>query len=194
MFDRHEMRLNAATDRRDFLKASGLVVGCAALAAAIPAQAARIEMPDAGAFDIAFANQHTGERFSGTYRVGSKYLPDAFEEINYVLRDFRNDEVFPIDPRALDIMYMVRSKLDANKPLEILSGYRSPKTNSMLRASSEGVAKNSLHMSGQAIDMRLPGHSTKHLRNIATSLRAGGVGYYPGSDFVHIDTGRVRHW
>jgi uncharacterized protein YcbK (DUF882 family) len=147
-----------------------------------------------GARKISFRNSHTGETFSGVYRVGDKYLPDAFERINIVLRDFRSNELFPIDPRAIDIIYSVHQMTDRVDPYEILSGYRCPKTNAGLRKHGEGVAKNSLHMTGQAIDLRLPGFNTKQIRNIAVSLKAGGVGYYPKSDFVHMDTGDVRIW
>lgn len=179
--------------RRDVLK-SGLWAAAGSLLLPSVAQAAAVKLPKGGTYDISFANTHTGERFSGTYRVGNKYLPDAFEEINYVLRDFRTGEVFPIDPRALDILYMVQRKTDRKGPLQVLSGYRSPKTNNMLRNASTGVARNSMHLTGQAIDFRMAGVSTRGLRDIARGLQAGGVGYYPRSDFVHIDTGRVRSW
>lgn len=158
------------------------------------ASASRLALPDTGAFEISFRNQHTGEKFSGVYRVGDKYLPKAFHEINYVLRDFRKNEIFPIDPRVIDILYVTRRKLGTDRPYEILSGYRCPRTNAMLQRNTSGVAKNSLHMTGQAIDLRLPGHSLKGLRNTAQSLRAGGVGYYPKSHFIHVDTGRIRTW
>lgn len=159
------------------------------------AHATAIELPKTGAFNVAFRNQHTGESFSGTYRVGNKYLPEAFDQINNVLRDFRVNEVFPIDPRVIDIIFMVREKAGrSNDTLEVLSGYRSPKTNARLRRVSTGVAKNSLHMTGQALDFRLPGYSSRKLKQVAYSVRGGGVGYYPSSNFVHVDTGKVRHW
>jgi uncharacterized protein YcbK (DUF882 family) len=159
------------------------------------AEAARLPMPGEGRFQISFRNQHTGESFDGTYRVGNKYLPEAFQRINVVLRDFRVNEVFPIDPRVIDILYLLRAKSGASgRPFEVLSGYRSPQTNAMLRRVSTGVAKNSLHMTGQAIDIRLAGVSTAKLSETARALRAGGVGYYPRSHFVHVDTGRIRHW
>lgn len=179
--------------RREVIK-TGLWAAAGSLLLPNVAQAAAVRMPKTGSYDIEFVNTHTGEGFSGTYRVGSKYLPDAFEEINYVLRDFRTDDVFPIDPHVIDIIYMVQRKTGRKGPLEILSGYRSPKTNNMLRHASSGVARNSMHLSGQAIDFRMAGVSTRGLRDIAQTFRAGGVGYYPKSDFVHVDTGKVRSW
>lgn len=149
---------------------------------------------DVGSWEIKFRHGHTGESFNGIYRIGDRYLPEAFENLNYVMRDFRTGEVFPMDPHVLDVMTLVRKKTGQSGPVEVLSGYRSPKTNAMLRSRSGGVAKNSFHMYGQAIDFRLPGYNTKELRNIARGLKVGGVGYYPGSDFVHIDTGSVRSW
>ncbi len=146
------------------------------------------------AWKIAFRNVHTGESFSGVYRVGDKYLPEAFERMNYVLRDFRTAEVFPMDPHIIDMLSIIHRKVDINSPYEILSGYRSPKTNSMLGGKKRGVAKNSFHMYGQAIDIRIPSYSTRKIHNVAKSIKAGGVGYYPRSNFVHIDTGTVRSW
>lgn len=179
--------------RRDVMK-TGLWAAAGTFLLPSVAEAAAVKMPKSGSYDIAFSNCHTGESFSGTYRVGGKYLPDAFEEINYVLRDFRSEDIFPIDPRVIDIIYMVHRKTGSSKPLEILSGYRSPKTNNMLREASSGVARNSMHLSGQAIDFRMAGVSTRGLRDIATGFKAGGVGYYPRSNFVHVDTGKVRTW
>ncbi|MEM7651161.1 MAG: DUF882 domain-containing protein [Pseudomonadota bacterium] len=178
-------------DRREILK-----LGLAGTLASIvplglsssPAEASR------SAWRVGFRHAHTGESFNGVYRVGNKYLPDAFERLNYVLRDFRTGEVFPMDPRVIDIMALVQRKARVNRPIEIFSGYRSPKTNSSLRRASSGVAKNSFHMYGQALDMHIDGYSTRRLRDIAMSLKAGGVGYYPRSQFVHVDTGSVRSW
>ncbi len=146
------------------------------------------------AWKVSFRHAHTGESFSGVYRVGDKYLPDAFERLSYVLRDFRTKEVFPMDPHVVDIVSIVQRKTGVQEPLHILSGYRSPKTNAMLGKRTKGVASNSFHMYGQALDIRIPDYSTKKLRNIAKSLQAGGVGYYPRSSFVHVDTGKVRTW
>ncbi len=184
---------NLISQRRNFLKL-GLagVVGTM-----LPFAGARNVLAASGNGDswkVSFRNSHTGESFSGVYRVGDKYLPDAFERINYVLRDFRTSEVFPMDPYIIDLLSHIHRETDAGDPFHILSGYRSPKTNSMLHRKTSGVAKNSFHMYGQALDIRLPKHSTKKIRNVAKSLKTGGVGYYPRSNFVHIDTGTVRSW
>lgn len=178
--------------RRQVLKTglAGLLAGLAPMAIASETEAGR----SYAARRVAFRHAHTGETFSGVYRVGDKYLPDAFDRINYVLRDFRTGEVFPMDPRVIDILSMVHEKSGSKTKFEILSGYRSPKTNARLRRASSGVAKNSFHMYGQAIDIRLPDLRTSMLRKTARSLRAGGVGYYPKSNFVHVDTGKVRSW
>ncbi len=189
-------RRPAVFSKRDMLKCC--VVG--AVAAVTPAfigtaqAASRLSIPDAGTFNISLHNIHTGESFSGPYRVGDRYLPQAFDQINYVLRDFRTGEMFPIDPRVMDILCAAHFRAGTDRPFEVLSGYRSPKTNAMLRKNSEGVAKNSLHLTGQAIDIRLPEFSTKRLRDIGIKMGVGGVGYYPRSDFVHMDTGKVRTW
>lgn len=186
-----------SVSRRKFLGFGALAAGSLAASSIITPASASIFSRSTqldGARKIAFRNSHTGETFSGVYRVGDKYLPDAFDRINIVLRDFRTNELFPIDPRVIDIIYTVHQTTHQADPYEVLSGYRCPKTNASLRAHSEGVAKNSLHMTGQAIDLRLPGFDTKQIRNIAISLKAGGVGYYAKSNFVHMDTGDVRTW
>ena len=181
----------SALNRRDILKLG--IAG--AIGAALPIIGAKdAYASNGGSWGISLHHAHTGEKYSGVYRIGDRYLPAAFEESSYVMRDFRTREVFPMDPHAIDIISMVQKKIDPRQPLEILSGYRSPKTNNMLRNASTGVAKNSFHMYGQAVDIRMPGYKTSYLRNVARSLRAGGVGYYPKSNFVHVDTGNVRSW
>jgi len=181
--------------RRDILKA-GFLGGLLLPLLASPVRAAsRLVVPSSvGAMKISFRNQHTGESFNGVYRVGDRYLPESFAQINTVLRDFRTGEVFPVDPRLFDILYMARNKLGGRGYFEVLSGYRSPKTNAQLARNGDGVAQNSLHMTGQAIDVRLPGYSTRKLFDLAGGLKAGGAGYYKKSNFVHLDTGKVRHW
>jgi uncharacterized protein YcbK (DUF882 family) len=182
---------NSGFERRDILKIglAGFLVASVPLISARKAQAAGLS-----SWGVRLRHSHTGESFSGTYRVGDKYLPDVFKRMNYFLRDFRTHEVFPMDPHVIDLVSIIQSKMETRKPLEILSGYRSPKTNAMLREGSRGVAKNSLHMYGQAIDIREDNYSSKRIRAIACDLKAGGVGYYPRSDFVHVDTGAVRTW
>jgi uncharacterized protein YcbK (DUF882 family) len=116
------------------------------------------------------------------------------QRIEWLLRDHRTDEVHTIDPNLLDLLVDLQSRLHTHAPFEVLSGYRSLLTNAMLANISDGVAQNSLHIEGQAVDIRVPGRGLHHVRAAAVSLRGGGVGYYPHSDFVHIDTGRIRYW
>lgn len=183
---------NLLAQRRNFLKMgiAGVVAGIVPFISAKSVLAAN----NYDTWKISFRHTHTGESFSGVYRVGNKYLPEAFERLSYVLRDFRTNEVFPMDPHVIDILSVIQRKTGSSEPMETLSGYRSPKTNAMLRGNSSGVASNSFHMYGQAIDMRIPGYRTSMVRNVAKSLEAGGVGYYPRSNFVHVDTGKVRDW
>jgi uncharacterized protein YcbK (DUF882 family) len=144
--------------------------------------------------EVSLRNAHTGERFQGVYRIGSYYVPSAFRKINRVLRDHRTGDIHPIDPELIDTLARIQRDCRCGDAVEVLSGYRSPKTNNMLRRNSSGVARNSYHMKGQAADIRVPGSSTAKVRNTARALRVGGVGYYPRSGFVHIDTGHVRTW
>lgn len=179
-------------ERRGFLKA-GLTLSVAAALSTTCVKPA-LALAGEGTSSVSFHNEHTGEHFSGVYRVGNKYLPEAFERINYVLRDFRQNEIFPIDPRVIDIVATVHRASGSSTPYSLLSGYRSPKTNAMLRHESGGVAKKSLHMHGQAIDVRMGNMSTARLRDLAKQLHAGGVGYYSRSNFVHMDSGDFRTW
>mgnify|MGYP006275942235 CR=1 FL=1 len=149
---------------------------------------------DSGKRYISLRHIHTGESFSGVYKIGDEYIYEAFEKINALMRDFRTGDVYPVDPRLLDILWRVNQKAGSKYPFQILSGYRSPRTNLKLARNTNGVATNSYHMSGQAADIRLPYFQTAGLRDIAVSLRAGGVGYYSKSDFIHVDTGEVRTW
>lgn len=186
-----ESGLQAELNRRSFLK-GGMTLSLSALVS-VSAKPA-LAMPSGGAYSISFQNSHTGETFSGVYRVGDKYLPEAFERINYVMRDFRENEVFPMDPRAIDIIAAVHKYTGTEKPYSVISGYRSPHTNATLRSESNGVARKSLHMTGQAIDVRLSDINPRHIREIAMDLKAGGVGYYPRQGFVHLDSGAFRTW
>jgi uncharacterized protein YcbK (DUF882 family) len=144
---------------------------------------------------LAFRNTHTGEELVTTFWRGGSYEPSALEEINYILRDFRTGDVHPINTGLLNFLTVLRHKVGASSPVNIISGYRSPKTNTMLRASREGgVARRSFHLRGMAIDVRMPGVSTAGIARQARSLAVGGVGYYSDSDFVHVDVGPVRTW
>lgn len=143
---------------------------------------------------LSFYHTHTQRNLQVTYAVDGVYVDSALAEINTFLADFRNGEQLVIDPALLDLIYDVRESLGGSGAYEVISAYRSPATNEMLRSKSSGVAKNSQHLLGSAIDVRLRGVSTVALRDAAISLQRGGVGYYQSSDFVHIDTGRVRRW
>jgi uncharacterized protein YcbK (DUF882 family) len=143
---------------------------------------------------LAFDNLHTGERASIEYWAKGRYESEALQEVNHILRDFRSGEVHPIDPDLLDLLHNLQARLGSSKPFEVISGYRSPHTNQMLRDEGHGTARKSLHMVGKAIDIRLPDRNLADLHKAAVSLRAGGVGFYPQSDFVHVDTGRIRYW
>lgn len=146
--------------------------------------------------ELSFYHTHTGERLSVVYWRDGNYLPSALTDINDFLSDFRTGDRVEIDPQLLDLIYDVRSALDSDGAYQIVSAYRSPQTNEMLRQRSgnSGVAKNSHHLLGKAIDVRLEGVKTAQLRDQALAMRRGGVGYYEASDFVHMDTGRVRSW
>jgi len=144
---------------------------------------------------LAFVNTHTGEKLDVVYREGQRYLTDAIAEIDRVLRDHRSGEVFPMDRALLDQLDRLSALLGTGtRPFHVISGYRSPTTNAKLAARSNGVATRSLHMSGRAIDIRMPGVPLATVHRAAMSMQAGGVGFYPRSDFVHLDTGRVRRW
>ncbi|WP_295884937.1 DUF882 domain-containing protein [uncultured Thiohalocapsa sp.] len=138
---------------------------------------------------------HTDERLSVAYRIGDNYQRSALQRLNHFLRDFRTGDETAIDPQLFDLLYDVKRRLGHDDgTFEIISGYRSPRTNNRLRRTSSGVARRSLHMTGQAIDVRLTEMPTRNIRDAALTLSRGGVGYYPRSDFVHLDTGRVRRW
>ncbi len=177
--------------RRNFLIA-GLAATAACLVphklfAAVP----NVSYPEKS---LSFYNTHTGEKMKTVYWSEGTYLPQSLTEINHILRDYRTGEVKEIDRSLLDLLFSLGQKLESSGPFHIISGYRSAKTNLLLSILSGGVAKNSMHIEGKAIDIRLPGHDLKTLQRAALDLKSGGVGYYPLSDFVHVDVGRVRHW
>ena len=144
--------------------------------------------------ELSFYHTHTRESLTVVYAKDGRYVDSALAEINDFLSDFRNGEQIEMDPALLDVIYDIRAKLGGNGTFEVISAYRSPDTNEMLRDRGDGVAKNSQHLHGKAIDVRLRGVETTKLRDTAKKLKRGGVGYYEESDFVHIDTGRVRYW
>ena len=143
---------------------------------------------------LAFNNIHTGEQARIAYWADGQYLAGGLSEVNAILRDYRNGEIHPIEPRLLDLLHRVQGAVGSTSSFQVISGYRSPATNAMLRATGHGAASKSLHMKGWAIDIRLADCQLAHLRDAALSLRGGGVGYYPADDFVHVDVGPVRRW
>ena len=143
---------------------------------------------------LSVLNLHTGERLTAAYWEAGSYLPDALQALAKVLRDHRTGETHAMDPQLFDLVSTLRARLQTQAPVHVISGYRSPRTNEALRQASSGVAKRSLHMDGMAMDLRLPGVDLARVRDAAWDLQRGGVGYYPGSDFVHVDVGRTRRW
>lgn len=139
-------------------------------------------------------NLHTGETLKTVYWEGGGYVDGALAEARHALRDWRNGEQHPMDPRLFDVFHDLGARLEVDRPFQIICGYRSPATNAMLHSRSSEVASHSLHMDGKATDLRVEGVELAHLQKAALSLGRGGVGYYPVSDFVHVDTGRVRRW
>lgn len=189
----NEQRYNrpAVICRRRFLKQSALAAG----AMLVPGVAAGgIYAPNRAPRGLTLFNLHTDEYLKVVYWENGGYVGGALDEINHILRDFRVNEVKPIAPPLLDLLYSLQRRLYTDAPFHVISGYRSPRTNAMLAAHSEGVATHSLHIEGKAIDIRVPGRSLRTVQAAALSLRGGGVGYYPRSDFVHVDIGRVRWW
>ncbi len=143
---------------------------------------------------LALQNTTTGDSLNVTYFEKGRYLPDALHEINHLYRDHLTDEIHPVDTALLDQLHDLQANLGIKKPIHVICGYRSPFTNAHLRRNSRGVARNSLHMEGRAIDIRIAGIDSRTIRDAALSMARGGVGYYPGSNFVHLDTGDFRTW
>jgi uncharacterized protein YcbK (DUF882 family) len=175
-------------NRRDFLKwslaGSAVLTGTAAWARSASSAERRLKL----------YNTHTGEQIAATYWADGQYQAGELAALDRLLRDHRNGEVQTLDRRLFDILHALQQQAGARGTYEVISGYRSPVTNERLRRTGGGVARNSLHTHGQAIDVRLTGVALTDLRRVALGLRAGGVGYYPDSNFIHLDTGRVRAW
>lgn len=172
-----------------------LAAGMGLTAASLVLPKAALAVPASGERALSFYNTHTAERVKTVYWADGNYVPEGLAQANKVLRDFRTGEVHPIDPELFDLLHRAQMLTEAKgRTFEIISGYRSPKTNAMLNSKSHGVAKKSQHMLGKAMDVRLQGVQLDQLRKAALALKGGGVGYYPESNFVHMDTGRVRFW
>jgi uncharacterized protein YcbK (DUF882 family) len=180
--------------RRIFLRNSAqLVIGGMMLPFAQTAMANLSELRNARS--LAFRHTHTGERIALVYAVDDRYVPDALTSLNRFLRDHYSGQIGSIDPQLFDLLHRLQLTLGCDEPFHVISGYRCPETNQTLKATrGGGVAKRSLHMDGKAIDIRLPGVPLADVRDAALELKLGGVGYYQRDQFVHVDTGRVRHW
>ncbi|WP_448192059.1 DUF882 domain-containing protein [Azospirillum sp. sgz301742] len=177
--------------RREFLR-----LGFAATAAATVLQPAEsLALVKAPPRRLAFVNMHTGEQVKAAYWAQGRYLREGMREINRLMRDHHNGAVHAMDPRLLDVLFHLQNRVGTRGPIQIVSAYRSPQTNAMLQeADPDGVATHSYHMEGKAVDIRIPGLPLRTLHRAALSLRAGGVGYYPSSNFVHVDVGPLRRW
>jgi uncharacterized protein YcbK (DUF882 family) len=183
------------TQRRDFLKRSAAV----ASVLSVPMIGRAASAPGAGAVSmrdrtLRMYNTHTGETVKATYWAEGKFVPEAMIDINKLLRDHRNNKVAQIDPKLVLLLDQVSTDVKPGSVVHIISGYRSPETNQMLADTTNGVARHSMHLDGRAIDVRMPGSSLADLKKAALRAGGGGVGYYADSQFVHMDTGRVRHW
>jgi uncharacterized protein YcbK (DUF882 family) len=178
-------------DRRRFCK----IGAQAALCGIFPVSAiASIDRLLAQKRNLFFFNTHTGQKLDVCYYAQGEYQPEALKKINYIFRDHRTEEIKPIHKGLLNLLHSISMTLDRPTRLHIISGYRSPVTNAKLSKKSKYVVKNSLHIKGKAADIRIPEYDTRRLRNTCMKLKAGGVGYYRKSDFVHVDIGLVRQW
>ncbi|MEY4966487.1 MAG: hypothetical protein RL274_2070 [Pseudomonadota bacterium] len=180
--------------RRAFLRAGAGALFSASAPGIATAVASPAILRGNAARRISLQNIHTGEHLATEYFADGRYMPGALDAINRLLRDFRTGDVHAMDPRLLDLLNSLSVRMDTTAQFHVISGFRSPHTNGMLHGKSSGVATKSLHMQGMAIDVRLPGRPLNNLHAAAVSLEQGGVGFYPSSDFVHVDTGRVRRW
>ena len=187
------MTIKTNFTRRQLLKAATGVAGLCAFP--MVARATTLAAAPSLARDLSLDHTHTLESIQLTYAFGRRYVPEALKGLNHFLRDHYSGLVGNMDPALYDILHSIQASLQSRGSYQIISGYRSPHTNERLRArGGGGVAKRSLHMEGKAVDIRLTGVPLAELRDAALELAVGGVGYYPGSDFVHVDTGRVRSW
>jgi uncharacterized protein YcbK (DUF882 family) len=171
-----------------------LLLGAGAAAATIAAPAVLKAQALPGVKRAMLHNLHTGDSFNEVYWANGQYVPGALAEAMRVMRDWRDGREHPMDPRLFDALHAINTRLETSQPFQLISGYRSPHTNAMLHARSSGVAEKSQHTLGKASDVRVQGVDLRHLRKAALDVGAGGVGYYPVSNFVHVDVARVRQW
>lgn len=187
----HSFSLKDVLSRRNFLK---LMLYYSLLSAYPKFSCAAFDEISVEERSLSLFNPHTKESFEGIYYCNGEYVSNALKSVNHIMRDIRTDDVKTIDKNLLDLISAISIKLKPKEPFHVISGYRSPKTNNLMRKHGKGAAKNSFHVKGQAADIRLPGCRTSVLRRAAYELKSGGVGYYPKSRFVHIDVGPVRFW
>ncbi len=174
------------SSRRQFFKLSAAALTCMSLPQRLLASSRERR--------LALYNQHTGESLRLLYWQQGNYMTEGLNALNHFMRDYRTGDVHTIKPTLFDQLYLLQQLVAAPGTYHVISGYRSPKTNQLLQMHSSGVAKKSLHMQGMAIDICLPGKDLAPLHQAAINMHAGGVGYYPQSNFIHPDVGRVRHW
>jgi uncharacterized protein YcbK (DUF882 family) len=185
--------------RRSFLKGLVRVAAAAPLLAAAQGSLAKVASSEdlaelKNAKTLTLEHTHTGERLAITYAVGDDYVPASLKKVNEFLRDHYTGTIGRMDPELLDLLYDIKQECGVEEPFQVISGYRCPATNRKLRKRSRGVARNSLHMEGRAIDIRIPELKLADLKDAARDLKRGGVGFYPKRGFVHVDTGDVRFW
>lgn len=183
-------RLGQTIHRRDALKLAAAAVGASTVALSPSTVLASVDTSRA----LRLFNIHTGEGREIEYYGNGRYYKDGLAELNTLLRDYRTGDVFGMNPQLMDLAFLMQQLMHAPSPIHVISGFRSPKTNAMLRSRSSAVARNSFHMRGMAMDIRVPGFDTRAVHYLAKRLQVGGVGYYPDSDFVHMDVGPVRYW
>ncbi|HEY2663225.1 MAG TPA: DUF882 domain-containing protein [Candidatus Binataceae bacterium] len=177
--------------RRELLRLGAL----SAASLTVPSLAAAgLRIPYPPPRSLSIYNLHTDEKLSVVYWEGGRYLPEALAQIDYIMRDYRANAIKPIKRGLLDLLVRIKAALDTHSPFNLISGYRTPETNAMLHSRNEGVAPHSLHIEAMAADIAVPGLSLATLHSVAVALGGGGVGYYPRSDFVHVDIGKIRYW
>ena len=180
--------LGQEISRRRLLLGAGCLMGTSRLS--FPALASR----STSGRELSFFNLNTGERVRASYWEDGHYLSDGLAELNHIFRDYRRNEVFNIDRKLFDQLFLLQHKLGRHGEIQLISGYRSPATNQQKRRKRRGVANHNYHTLKQAINVRITGVQHAHLRKAALNLKVGGVGYYPSDNFVHLDTGPVRSW